>query len=58
MTVSQQILRNQKVSSFWNKLNNLNDVDYLREQKHCSFFFGGYVRGINIHNRIISLNIE
>lgn len=50
---------NQRNYQFWDKLNSLPDPKYLRMQRLCTVFLGGWVRGLRISEKgIVSLIIE
>ena len=58
MIYAEQLQHNAKVFRFWQYLNNLNDKEYIRAQRHCKHFLGGWVRGIQLVDGTTILNIE
>jgi len=43
---------------FWQRLNRMPHSKYTRAQKLCTRYLGGWVRGINIIDGKVTLNIE
>lgn len=44
---------------FWNKLHMMSHSQYMRAQRLCSRYMGGWVRGINISETgKLTLNLE